>query len=127
MTGRSAMVERLGTYLLVAVAGGAGASVRHAVELGPLEGAMATLAVNLLGCLLLGGFVAAVSPENRRLRAIVAGGFLGSLTTYSALATTTLDLGLLEGGGYLVATYGLGFVAVWIGGELVARGGWQWS
>lgn len=54
-----------------------------------------TFAVNLLGCFLMGIFVAAglktasISPE---LRLLVATGFLGSLTTFSSYGLDTANL-----------------------------------
>ncbi len=86
-----------------------------------------TLAVNLLGCTLLGALMAlaetrlAVTPEARLFLAI---GVLGSLTTFSTLSFETLEL--LRRSAYLAAlanTAGsllLGIAAV-IAGHLAVR------
>lgn len=121
MTQQPAANRRRRTYLLVGIAGAVGTSVRHGIEVSPVTSPTATLVANVLGCLLLGALVATIGPENRRIRAVVGGGFLGSLTTYSALATTTLDSELAVGIGYLATTYILGFTAIWLGSELTRR------
>lgn len=88
---------RFGLAECFLISGGAiaGALLRHLanVGLGNSEQRLplATLTVNLLGCLLIGwlygsGWLAA----NEKLRLLAAVGFLGSLTTFSAFSLETL-------------------------------------
>ncbi|EIK51571.1 camphor resistance protein CrcB [Stutzerimonas stutzeri TS44] len=83
---------------------------------------LATLAVNLVGCLLIGYLYAAfllrpeISPE---LRGALIIGFLGALTTFSSFSLDALRL--LESGqiaiafGYLAASVLGGLLAAWAG------------
>ena len=113
-------------YLHVAVGGVLGALARFAVaRQWPLTGATglpwATLAVNLLGCILLGFFVRAlpawgVSPE---MRALLTVGFCGSFTTFSTFGYELILL--LQAGAtgaaavYLLASVALGTAGVALG------------
>ncbi len=90
-------MESLRHLALVFVGGGLGASARVALaelverrwgESFPFVG---VLAVNLLGCLLIG--VAAESLRATGVRLAVIGGLLGGFTTYSAYALLTVQLG----------------------------------
>ena len=86
--------------LFVAIAGGAGSLARYGVSLASqrwFPGArlpVNTLAVNLLGCLLIGALVTLFDARHvdPRVRAAVVTGFLGGFTTYSAFAYETLAL-----------------------------------
>jgi CrcB protein len=87
------------TALWVAIAGGAGSLSRYAVGVAGQRYPgdrfpYGTLAVNLVGCFLIG--VVMVLAEARqidpRVRVAVVGGFLGGFTTYSAFAYETLAL-----------------------------------
>ena len=91
----------LGMFAAVAAGGALGAVTRYAVSLGVgaglfgLQGPLATLAVNVAGRAMMGGFAGCVAagllvPET--LRGFVAVGFLGALTTFSSFA---LDAGSL--------------------------------
>ena len=88
------------TALLVALGGGVGSLARYGVGLASqrlVPGARlpaATLAVNLLGCLLIGALITAFDARqvDPRVRAAVVTGFLGGFTTYSAFAYETLAL-----------------------------------
>ena len=89
--------------LLVALGGAAGSVLRYwmsgvAQRLAPATGAwslfpVGTLAVNLLGCLLVGALAGiadrrgTLSPETRALLMV---GFLGGFTTFSAFANETV-------------------------------------
>ena len=105
---------------LVAVGGALGALARlGAVEAGP--DATAVLAVNLVGCLLLGLLVGA-RQDDLRLRAFAGTGVLGGLTTASAFA---VDVARLDAGPALAYA-----AASVLGGLLLARaglllGGWR--
>ena len=96
--------------MLVGAGGFAGAIVRH----GGVEGARAIagvdplwaiLAVNGVGCLLIGvllGWYDAGGGPPERVRLLLAAGFLGSLTTFSAFSAETFQL-LREGRRLMVA------------------------
>lgn len=110
------------TVLLVAIAGGLGSVARYLVGLAGARWAgdrlpAGTLAVNLLGCLLIG--VAVVVLEARqvdpRARIAVVGGFLGGFTTFSAFAFETLSLAERRGAGWAAL-----YVAVSVAGGLAA-------
>jgi CrcB protein len=79
--------------LLVTSAGGAlGSLARYGIELalphGRGELPVATLLVNVVGCLLLGGLVAGW-PHARWWRPFLGTGVLGGFTTFSAFALET--------------------------------------
>lgn len=83
---------------------------------------LATLAVNLLGCLLIGYLYAlfALRPDiTPEIRAALIIGFLGALTTFSSFSLDTLRL--LESGqlatafGYVGASVLGGLLATWAG------------
>jgi CrcB protein len=92
--------------LVVAVGGALGSLARYAVARGvppePNEIPLATLAVNVVGSLLLGVLVGGW-PRTRWLRPFVGTGVLGGFTTFSAFALETDRL--LEGRPALALTY----------------------
>lgn len=107
----------------VAIAGVVGTLIRFAVSTWvsvcwPRHFYVATLAVNLVGCLLIGYLYAfflarpEVSPE---LRGALMIGFLGALTTFSSFSLDGLRL--LESGQALIA---IGYVMISVLGGLLA-------
>jgi len=98
--------------LLVAAGGAAGAVVRYAVSLA-VPGPPGTLAVNVVGSLLLGAFVARTTDV--RLHLFAGTGALSSFTTYSAFVVETTALGVVGGAGNVAATYALCFAAAAVG------------
>ena len=115
------------TWLLVALAGGAGSLLRYAVGgwLARSTGGVfpwETLTINVLGSLAIGSLAALVdrghllSPVTRM--ALMAG-FLGGFTTFSSFALETFrlveDAQWLRAGLYVLATNTIGLVAVWAG------------
>lgn len=122
------------TLLLVAAGGAAGAVARYLVSLRVQAWVgtgfpWGTLAVNLIGCVLLGlvmwlttGFVA--TPEGR---ALVAVGFLGAFTTFSTFGIETVLLlqrgELVRAGGYVMASVVFGVLGAFIGLGGPAPGG----
>ena len=87
------------SYLLVASGGALGALARAGVAgllpRDPGGWPWATLVVNLLGCLLLGGVLAVLAarrPDAEQLRVFLGVGVLGGFTTYSAFALEVTDL-----------------------------------
>ena len=119
--------------LLVGAGGFVGAIARHAM--GGWLMALATqprfpfgtLAVNVLGCALIGVFAAfaeAIPSLNGPARLLLVTGVLGGFTTFSAFGLETL-LMLRRGdtalaAAYVAASLVLGLVAVWIGMKAVA-------
>ena len=80
------------------------------------------MAVNVFGCLIIGGLMAVVTsrpnfPPNLRLFLIT--GILGSMTTFSAFGYETVELLREErfrpAFGNIAANLLLGFPAVWLG------------
>jgi CrcB protein len=109
-------------YLLAAIGGALGALARWAVsEAVPRssgEWPWATLAVNLMGCLLIGVLLAVLDarrPDDEHLRTFLGAGVLGGFTTFSAFAVEVTDL--LRDGAPGVAA---GYVAVSVVGGLLA-------
>jgi fluoride exporter len=117
-------------FLLVCLAGGLGAGTRYLVNLAAervTHFPLATLLVNLVGCLLMGALMqvalqtTTLSPT---LRLVLGTGFLGGLTTYSSFNQEMLRM--LDGGQhgrlavYLAATL-LGCLAMGVVGMVAAR------
>ena len=109
-------------YLQAALGGALGALARwaltEAVPRAPGGWPWATLAVNLLGCLLIGVLIAVLAarrPDDDRLRTFLGAGVLGGFTTFSAFAVEVADL--LRAGTPWVATV---YVAVSVLGGLLA-------
>jgi fluoride exporter len=113
-------------YLLAAVGGALGALARWAVAeaLPRPSGAWpwATLAVNLIGCLLIGVLLAVLAarrPDDERLRTFFGVGVLGGFTTFSAFAVEVADL-LRTGASGVAVGYGAASV---LGGLLAVAAG----
>lgn len=87
-------------YLIVGLAGFFGAILRHAFYVGERaflgsHFPVATLIVNILGCLLSGaliGLQSKISPSSTHLLQLVSVGFVGSFTTFSAFSAETMKL-----------------------------------
>ncbi|MCQ4346494.1 fluoride efflux transporter CrcB [Pseudomonas stutzeri] len=121
----------IGVALAVAAGGAAGSLMRFAVSNWvsvhwPQHFYWATLAVNFVGCLLIGYLYGLflLRPEiPLALRAGLVVGFLGGLTTFSSFSLDTLRL--LESGqpvaalGYAVLSVFGGLLATWGGLALV--------
>ena len=114
---------------LVALGGVVGSLGRYAISLalaGVTGGApLATLAVNVLGCLAIGALLARLdgSRGHQRWRALLGTGVLGGFTTFSGFALDTVDLvdsgAWLAAGGYLAITLLAGVFAPAVGRVLV--------
>lgn len=103
-------------------AGGVGACLRYALTLRVDAAAgtgAGTLAVNLLGCFLIGA-LAGLLPQGPG-RTIALAGLLGGLTTYSAFALLTVELGQAGKWGAALGQVGLHVV----GGALLCLLGAQ--
>ena len=98
--------------LIVALGGAVGASLRHLVNLATLRALgsnfpWGTLAVNIVGCFIMGVFVEMLVRRlgvSQEIRLFVATGLLGGFTTFSAFS---LDVALLweRGAVVLAALY----------------------
>lgn len=121
------------TPALVLVGGACGTAAREAVTLAVpqlTDVPVATLAVNIAGSFALGWLLARLltrgghSSGLAHVRALVATGFLGGFTTYSAFAMQTVELAgdasLLMAGSYGLGTVVLCVAAAWAG---IAVGG----
>ena len=115
------------TWLLIAVAGAAGALARYGVGLavGPRAFPWGTLLVNTSGAFAL-GVVLGLGADRLGPRATtaLAVGFLGAFTTWSAFTWEVLSLGradrLLLAAGYVGLSLVLGLLAVAAGSRLVS-------
>lgn len=101
---------------LVALGGFAGATSRHAVAVAlPTTFPWGTLAVNVVGCFLLGLVVYSIQergPISERVRLVVSTGFISSFTTYSTFAGETVALESTLAALNVVGNYALGVLAV---------------
>jgi len=87
-------------FLLISFAGALGVSLRYALSLAlPRPSSAhfpwATLAANVLGCLLMGAALALFSirfPNHENLRLALTVGLLGGFTTFSAFAADSISL-----------------------------------
>jgi len=111
-------------YLAVAAGGALGCVCRYAMQQMPMldgDRTWPTLAVNILGCLLIGLVATLVDSHGgyRTLRLIVVTGFLGGFTTYSTFALDTATLvrsgEMLRAFGYMAMTLAGGYGAFLIG------------
>jgi fluoride exporter len=115
--------------LLVALGGAAGSVLRYLLSLGlsPFGASgipWGTLTANLVGCFVLGVLLSKIPQLTEAQRLVLATGFCGGLTTLSTLEAETLQLsslGLVRAALYLVASVGLGLLAVAGGGWVAQR------
>ena len=119
--GRGAALPAAADVALVAAGGAAGSLLRAGAAL-LVPGPVGTLAVNVLGALLLGLLLEtlllragsanrATAPRDARLRLLLGTGVLGGFTTYSLLAADAAGL-LLDGRIWAAAAIGLGSVVL---------------
>lgn len=111
---------------LIALGGGAGAVARYLLSVW-IHGATGpgfpwgTLAVNLLGCTLLGFAMRTMDAllATEAARALIAVGFLGAFTTFSTFsleAVVLIQRGDWERAlAYVAASVAFGLLGVWIG------------
>lgn len=113
---------------LVAGGGAVGATARYVVELGIPDTLAATFAANVVGCALLGTLVAVdrtPGAVTERARLLVGAGFCSSFTTYSTFVLDLVGARPAVAVWYLLASYGVGFLAVGLAGVAVGRTGWS--
>jgi CrcB protein len=122
------------TWLAVAVGGALGSVARHTVNhivhtrWLVTRFPVATLAVNLIGCFIIGLLAGLVASERLALRLpwreFVFVGLLGGFTTFSTFGPDTFVLGRTCSGGYALFNVAVqvagGLAAVWVGYRLGA-------
>jgi CrcB protein len=122
MSNSDRTLHGVATYALVAIGGFAGSNLRYFVDL-LVGGLAATLLVNVVGSFALGVVVYGALRLGRLApgtRAVLATGFLSSLTTYSTFAVQTVQSSPTVLVGNVLANYALGFAGVLAGRTLVA-------
>ena len=110
--------------LLVAIGGAIGSLLRYYVGqwalrlMGPAF-PWGTLAVNVVGCFIIGVFAELIAQKfnaSVELRLLLITGFLGGFTTFSAFSLDAISLfergEAVAGGVYIVASVGLSMAAV---------------
>jgi len=114
-------------FLLVVLGGGAGAGMRHLVNLYSLRAfgpnfPWGTLIVNIAGSFLMGVFIEVLVRKlgaTQELRLLVATGFLGGFTTFSAFSLDTIVLWergqLAIAAGYVTASVVFSILALFTG------------
>jgi len=115
-------------YIIVGIGGSFGAILRFIIETWVNEFTktsvfpFGTLAVNLLGCLIIGflfGIIAVSQLIGPRARLLLITGFLGALTTFSSFGYETFAL--IKNQEFIIALLNvlvqvtIGLFAVWIG------------
>jgi len=122
------------TWMAVAIGGALGSMARHGVN--HLVHArwlttrfpVGTVAVNLLGCFVIGALAGLLASERivmrQHWREFVFVGLLGGFTTFSTFGLDTFLLARTHSGGYAALNVALqvagGFAAVWLGYQLGA-------
>ena len=122
--------------LLIGLGGGVGSILRYLlgglVQTGAGDSAFpaGTLAVNVLGCLVIGALAELSEARgvlNAETRALLITGLIGGFTTFSTFANETVnavrDNALLIATGNVLLSVGLGLAAVWLG-RLLAHAVW---
>ncbi|ANB01947.1 CrcB family protein [Ectothiorhodospira sp. BSL-9] len=122
-------------YLAIAAGTALGGLTRYLVGVAVVGGMglvhpVATLTVNVLGCLLIGAFATLTGPGGRlkvspTIYQAVVTGFLGGFTTFSMLSVETLDWAYQNGLTSAAIAMGLHLIAAlaaaWLGHGLAAR------
>lgn len=107
------------TYLWIALGSALGGCARYAMSTYIGNGGFpwGTLAVNVLGCFLIG--VLATMLDATPWRQLLIVGFCGGFTTFSSFGLETLNLirdgQLTRAGAYIVASVAVCLIAVWAG------------
>lgn len=119
-------------YLLVGIGGFLGSVARYQMSLwvlqlsGPTRFPLGTLAVNLIGCLVIGllaGLAERHALFSQEAKLLLFTGLIGGFTTFSAFGLETVNL--LRRGEWLIATSYvtasllLGLTAVWLGLRII--------
>lgn len=120
-------------WLLIALGGAAGSMLRYALQgwvqrLSSGTFPVGTLAVNVLGCLLVGlasGYFVGPQLVREEYRVGLTVGLLGGFTTFSTFGLESFNLAndsqMRLALANIVLSCGIGFVAVWVGYRLAER------
>ncbi len=120
------------SFLLVFLGGGLGSSLRYLVTIAMNQYskvlAFGTFTVNMLGCLLIGLILGYAQKENTltyNQTLLLATGFCGGFTTFSAFANENLELikngEIFNFSVYTIGSVLIGILAVYIGFYLTNR------
>ena len=120
------------SFLLVFLGGGLGSSLRYLVSITMNQYSkvlpFGTFTVNMLGCLLIGLILGYAQKENTltsNQTLLLATGFCGGFTTFSAFANENLELikngELFNFSAYTIGSVLIGILAVFIGFYLTNR------
>ncbi|MFY9750676.1 MAG: CrcB family protein [Methanoregula sp.] len=112
-------------FLAVAFGGFIGAVLRYLTDTAVVDSLPGTLIVNTVGCFFLGIFMYEsmyLGRFSRTTRQFCAVGIIGSFTTFSALEVQSFAAGPVLGAVNLVATFLLGFAAIWCGRLVILHG-----
>ena len=120
-------------WILIALGGGLGSVLRYAMHVGVQRAVggsfpVGTLAVNVLGCALIGvlaGILASPQPLKQDYHLGLAVGLLGGFTTFSTFGLETFHLANGRqwhlAAANVVLSCGIGLAAVWVGFRLAER------
>jgi CrcB protein len=117
--------EDVTPFIAVAVGGFIGAVLRYLTDTALVLPLAGTLTVNTIGCFFLGIFMYEsmyLGRFSRTMRQFCAVGIIGSFTTFSALTVQSFSAGPVIGVANLVATFVLGFAAVWCARFVILHG-----
>ena len=114
------------SFLLVFVGGGLGSGLRYLITIAMNQYSkffpFGTLTVNILGCLLIGLILGYAQKENTltsNQTLLIATGFCGGFTTFSAFANENLELikngEIFNFSAYTIGSILIGILAVFIG------------
>lgn len=127
-TARDTLGAQLPAVVVISLGGGIGSVLRYGLGRAVPTGAggfpIATLVTNLLGSVLLGALIIAVTEvwrPHRLVRPALGTGLLGGFTTFSTFAVELRGLSSTVALGYLMATVVGGIVAAAAGMAAVRR------